>query len=113
MICPICKEEYGEGYLVCPECQVPLTDSISEVPLEEADGMESSELVEVTEFYNPDEVVAVKSLLDNAGIKYLIKNEFSKGTKMRSPAVLMVAVEDVEEVMELLDAFESDAGFDE
>ena len=29
--CPICKEEYKEGIISCPECKVELVDSLDDI----------------------------------------------------------------------------------
>lgn len=32
MLCPICAREFGEGYVICPSCEVNLVERETEVP---------------------------------------------------------------------------------
>lgn len=47
--CPVCKNEYKEGYTVCADCNVPLLDSLDEVPTAIYFG-EERELAEMVRF---------------------------------------------------------------
>jgi hypothetical protein len=67
MICPECGSEYREGYVRCGSCEI---DLIEPTPVEP-----EIELVKVYETGNPALIPVVESLLDDAGIEYMTKNE--------------------------------------
>ena len=70
MFCPECRAEYRTGFTECAGCGVPL---VWELPplLEEP----KLELVTVFEARDPGLLAVVKSLLDGAGIPFLVKGE--------------------------------------
>ncbi|MCK4311883.1 MAG: DUF2007 domain-containing protein [Candidatus Cloacimonetes bacterium] len=71
MFCPKCKAEYIKGVTECPECKVPL---IKKLPSEEF-----IEFVKVFESPNPALTAIIKSILDDAKIKYFVKGEHMQG----------------------------------
>lgn len=106
MFCPICKSEYVEGISVCKECDVPLVDKL---PGEEQTENETQEINKDLKFEevfvtaNQNEIVFIKSLLDEAGIEYYLSGDVSNlfgalGDSIR----LMIREDQVEETLELL-----------
>ncbi len=55
MICPICKNEYREGFTHCPDCDVDLVDSLDEVLVPVMFGQEE-ELRELAEILEKNEI---------------------------------------------------------
>ena len=71
MFCPQCRAEYREGITSCPECEVEL---VAEPPPEE-----EPDLAPVFESAEVDLVPVVKSLLDSAGIPYMVQGDEALG----------------------------------
>lgn len=67
MICPECGSEYRDGYSRCGSCDVDL--------IEPAPAEPDLALVKVYETGNAALVPLFESLLGDAGIEYLMKNE--------------------------------------
>lgn len=72
MFCPICKYEFIEGISECPDCNIQLIESL---PKEEIATYEYVDLVTVLVASDLGEIAIVKSLLEEAEIKYFAKNE--------------------------------------
>ncbi|MBR1692731.1 MAG: hypothetical protein IJ711_08160, partial [Lachnospiraceae bacterium] len=53
--CPICKNEYKEGYTTCADCKVALVDSLEEIPVAIYFGGEK-ELTAMTAFLKSNEI---------------------------------------------------------
>jgi hypothetical protein len=70
MYCPRCKTEYREGFTHCSDCDVDLVDT-----LPAAATATDVALVNVFETANPALIPVVRSLLDDAEIVFLTKNE--------------------------------------
>lgn len=69
MWCPNCKSEFREGFTECPECRVPLVET-----LEEAEKpVETVEPVLLMSFQDRNELELAAGVLDRAGIPYLLK----------------------------------------
>lgn len=72
MFCPKCKYEYIQGITKCPNCKKQLVENI---PGEE---QKTYDYVDLATFFIPrdmGELAFVKSLLEEAGIRYFAKNE--------------------------------------
>jgi len=67
MFCPKCKAEYKEGITHCPECDVELVQEFSEEDF--------VNFVKVFESTEPNLTVIIKSVLEDAGIKYFVPGE--------------------------------------
>ncbi len=67
MICPECGSEYREGYTRCGSCEVDLVEPLAAEP--------EVALVKVYATGNAALVPLFESLLNDAGIEYLVKNE--------------------------------------
>ena len=108
MFCPKCRCEFLEGIIDCPECKVPL---VAKLPPEEF-----VEFVRVFESANPNLTVIIKSILDDAKIKYFVKGEHMQnvfgGQLQFTPkagignAEFLVSKEDEEVAKELLKAID-------
>jgi hypothetical protein len=85
MICPECGSEYREGYIRCGSCEIALVPlpppAPRSLPAPAPRAPRSFvtprevELVKVYETGNPALVPLVESLLDDAGIEYMVKGE--------------------------------------
>ncbi len=110
MFCPKCKSEYVAGIKICSNCQVDLVDSL------EDQGEDVYEYQDLVSVYGPADAGAMaiaKSLLEDEGIKYFVKNEilqellgvgrFNTGyNPIFGPELIQVAPEDAERAAELL-----------
>jgi Putative prokaryotic signal transducing protein len=72
MFCPNCGGEYREGFTRCEDCDVDLVAVLPEAPVAQHDPADVT-----TVFSTNDPVVwmTAKSLLDEAGIPYVARNE--------------------------------------
>jgi hypothetical protein len=103
MFCPKCKYEYIEEIKTCPNCGISLVEKLD-------DGKDMiPEYVElVTVMYTRDRalIAFVKSILEDAGIKYFVKGESLLGLgRAAIDAEVQVEKNDVEVVKELLRDF--------
>jgi hypothetical protein len=111
MICPKCKAEYREGYTVCAECQVPLVEQLSEADTEGPEpGLQP---VTIMETADPAYLLAVQSVLEEAGIEYfprgeLVQDPFGGGSMapvfdtVAGPVEIQVRPEDAETARALI-----------
>lgn len=110
MFCPKCKSEYIAGILKCKTCGVEL---VNELAKEESNTYEYQELVTVFGPADASAMAIAKSLLEDEGIRYLVKGEllqdlyglgrFSSGyNQIFGPDLIQVAEEDAEMAKELL-----------
>ncbi len=108
MFCPKCKSEYEAGIKVCPDCDVELVSELKEEDF--------VEFVKVFESADPNLTVIIKSVLDDAGIKYFVpgdnmqsilgaKFSFAFGADIDN-AQFLVSKEDAETAIELLKGIE-------
>lgn len=102
MFCPKCKSEYREGFKECGECKVPLVKAL---PPESKP--EYAEFEEIYSTFNHADIVFVKSVLHDAGIKYFIKGEHFTLLQPQfvEPMKVMVRKDQAEVVLELLKDF--------
>jgi hypothetical protein len=70
MFCPRCGAEYREGVTECADCGVRLVDSLPEPPPEP-----QVELITVLASSDPAVILVAKSVLEQAGILCVAKNE--------------------------------------
>lgn len=101
MFCPKCGAEYREGFTQCSDCGIPL---VWEEPDEvEADKADYVEYTEVLRTFSLADVAIIRSLLEDAGIDYFIKDEhFALVRPLVEPPTLMVNKDQVEEAREIL-----------
>lgn len=69
MYCPKCKTEYSEGVPQCPTCGAALVDSSANAVEQEED------LAPLFETSNVGLLMVVKSVLESAGIPYVVQGE--------------------------------------
>ncbi len=69
MYCPECRGEFREGFTRCDDCGV---DLVHELPSEDH---EAPDFVKVFETSEPDVIPVIKSVLEGAGIPYLVEGE--------------------------------------
>ncbi|MDA3813938.1 MAG: DUF2007 domain-containing protein [Candidatus Cloacimonetes bacterium] len=109
MFCPKCKSEFEEGIQVCPECNFDLVNELTEEDF--------VDFVKVFESSDPNLTVIIKSILDDAGIKYFVPGDnmqsilgakfaFAFGADMGN-AVFLVSQENAEIAKELLKEVEN------
>ena len=72
MVCPQCRREYPAGALTCPECGVTLAATLPPAPAPTPD---VSELVTVSEGFDPTLFLLAQSALQDAGILYVTEGE--------------------------------------
>jgi hypothetical protein len=114
MFCPECRSEYRDGIDVCAECGAALVEALPEAagPDPELDAV----------FTTADSTLLpiVKSVLDSAGIPYLVQGDetlglfplgrFGVGVSKRTlGAIVRVPTDRLEEAKELLRGFEEPA----
>ncbi len=112
MFCPKCKDEFMPGILTCPDCKVSLCNQL---PGESIDTYEPEyvELLTVLETADIGIIMVAKSLLEEAGIRYLAKGEglqhlFGAGVfgagfnPLTGPVQIQVSKEDSATAIELL-----------
>lgn len=113
MFCPDCRSEYRDGIDACGECGTSLVESLPD----ESDT--SSELVAAFTTADSTLLPIVKSVLDSAGIPYLVQGDetlglfplgrFGVGVSKRTlGAIVRVPVARLEEARELLRGLEED-----
>ena len=114
MYCPSCRSEYLDGIWVCAECGVKLVPTLAA-----EDEASASELVAVFTTADSSLLPIVKSVLDAAGIPYLVQGEetlglfplgrFGVGVSKRTlGAIVHVPESRLEEARELLKGFEEE-----
>ena len=105
MFCPICRDEYREGFTECAECKVPLVETLPAIepsePIPDIDW--------VTVLYSGDlSLVSIaKSLLESEGIPYLASGE----TLTEVSARVQVKKEDEEYVKKLFTELKQETPF--
>ena len=72
MFCPECRAEYREGFTVCADCQVDLVATLPPPPPLRHDERPDMELVTVFDSTNPALIGIAKTVLDAAGIEFLV-----------------------------------------
>lgn len=108
MYCPDCGAEYVPGIVVCADCGTALqAEPPTPVPVPDL------ELVAVAQTGDAIRTALVKSLLDDAGIPYLARNDqlqdlFGFGrlvpvNPVSGPVIFMVPADRAEEAKDLLD----------
>ncbi len=71
MFCPECGAEYREGFTECSDCQVPLVRELPPSPEPKPD----LKLFTVLETVDRNLLMVAKSVLEDAGIEYLVEGE--------------------------------------
>lgn len=104
MICPQCKAEYRRGFAECSDCQIQLVGERSPDVDPRPEG--AIELVTIWKSGNDAAIAVAQSLLQDAGIDYLVRN---KGQHALYPVVglgveIQVRQDDVAEAERLLEA---------
>lgn len=76
MYCPKCETEYQDHVLLCADCHVALV-SFENLPSKrkQETSREDLDLVQVFSTQDPGLVALAKSLLDDAGIPSMVRNE--------------------------------------
>src|SRR5947209_952205 len=121
MFCPNCRGEYREGFSTCAHCDVPLVAELEPIPKRlEPNAMP---LVPVLSTPNEATILVARSLLDDAGIPYVTKNEQLQDLLglgriggyniLVGPIVLQVRSDDVDTAREILRQVERVNGTDD
>lgn len=76
MFCPKCETQYRDGFDRCADCDVPLVHSLPDNAVENAvEEEDTEELVPVLKTTDPGFLSIAKSVLDSAGIPYIVQGE--------------------------------------
>ncbi len=105
MFCPKCKAEYRSGFTVCADCDVPLVDKLPKERKEKTrlkQTHKDAKFEEVIVTFNQGEIAFIKSLLDDAGIEYYLKGDYSNVRLWADPMRLMVRDDQVEKTIKIL-----------
>lgn len=80
--CPVCKNEYREGFTTCAECKVDLVESLEDVPVAVYFGNER-ELTKIVDFLKANDIKDAFLQLDEKDGQYelLVKKEHEKAAK--------------------------------
>ena len=98
MFCPTCRAEYRSGVTRCPDCDVNLVEELPPEP-----EPEWVEFEEVLSTYNLADIALIKSILEDAGMKYFFQNEnFVHLSPLALPARLMVPKNQAAKTLALL-----------
>ncbi len=97
MFCPKCRTEYKEGITVCADCGTQL---VAELPPEPP---ETPELVTVLTTGDLSSVALAKSILEEAQIQYVAKNEIGMEQLAVGPVEIQVDRRDQEQARQLLE----------
>ena len=100
MFCPNCRTEYRAGITKCADCG---TELVAELPPEPPD---TSGPVTVLETGSLAVLELAKSMLDEAGIRYIAKGELPMAQLAVGPVEIQVSPEDEDEARELLEDLE-------
>jgi hypothetical protein len=112
MFCPKCKDEFIQGILTCPDCKVSLCNQLPDESIETYEP-EYVELLTVLETADIGIIMVAKSILEEAGIRYLAKGEglqhlFGAGVfgagfnTLTGPVQIQVSKDDSATAIELL-----------
>jgi hypothetical protein len=74
MYCPTCRSEYEPGVTRCAECEAALVENLPEDARADAE-----EFVPLREVNDPDELAVLQSVLDAAGVPYMLQGEEAQG----------------------------------
>ncbi len=103
MYCPKCKKKYKEGIYLCRDCSTSLVPELQ--PDLSKEPQKCDEFEEILFTSNAGEMAVIKSLLENEGITYYFKGEFSsQAHPFPQPTRLMVEREEVNEAKEILES---------
>lgn len=72
MFCPECRSEYVEGVTACVDCGCPLVPTLPPI---ETRASRTEPVITVFEACDEAQVLLARSLLEDAGISYLTKND--------------------------------------
>ncbi len=98
MICPTCKAEFVEGITECPECGIPLVETLAEKSEEKI-----PQYVEILSTYNLADIAVIKSILNDGDIEYHLQGEiFNIVEPWVQPVKFFVKEDQVEMAKELL-----------
>jgi len=108
MYCPKCRYEFKAGVTVCPDCNVPLVDTLPPEPEVEYEYIERIPIFKTTD---QSKIMIAKSLLEEAGIDYFAQGEgimdlFGAGrlnfNPIVGPVIFAVKPEDEQKAREIL-----------
>jgi hypothetical protein len=105
MFCPKCKSEYKQGIYRCADCQIELVKKLPEEESAETPDLEPvTAWVLVLETQNHADIAFIKSLLEEAGIRYYFQGELMHMTRrgLMQPVRLFVDEADLKTCHELL-----------
>jgi len=110
MFCPICREEYREGFTWCSECHASLVDELSAEETQEGDNPVS--------IFEGDSgsAAGIRAMLEGAGIEAWIKNEEEHGVLPNlGPVEVLVCKENKKDALEAINMpkHDTDTNYDD
>lgn len=101
MFCPECGVEYRLGFSTCSDCEAEL---VAEQPAPPNEAVRDIDLVEVLKVENLVALGLAESILEEAGIHYLVSGQrlYAAGFPVNRPLWIKVDRSDEEEARQLL-----------
>ena len=120
MFCPKCKAEYVSGITMCADCNVPLVHVLPSEPTEtekETMGKDNMNAEETKKFdankyeelylsFNQGEVMILKSILDQEGIRYFCRGDHMEEYSFLEPVRFFVHKDDVADATAIFEDLE-------
>ncbi len=106
LYCPNCQTEYKPPALCCDACKVDLVESLPPPEGTDAD-TGGLELVELAEFSNVSEAEMIKELLEQNGIRAVLRGEIDPigAASGAEPTTLLIEERDFPQAHELYEAY--------
>jgi hypothetical protein len=103
MFCPKCRYEYKPDVTACPDCGAALVAELEPFPIKVKTSDKPTQLVTVFETYVLPEIVIAKSILEEAGIHFISRDQIAEAAYFQNgPASIMVAYDDAVRAHDLL-----------
>jgi hypothetical protein len=105
--CPNCRVEYRSGIERCSDCDVNLVEILPEDAEVEPDSTEGEELVELAAFANAAEAEMIRELLEDNGIRTVLRGEVDPigVVSGAAPSTLLVEQDDLEDARGIYEDF--------
>ena len=101
MFCPVCKNEYREGFTMCSDCKIPLEENLATISVKE-DNLDNTNYKLLTSTFNKMDVAMIKSIFGSENIEYYISDEISMNNLATVPAKFFIKTDQFEIAKQLL-----------